>query len=265
MSTFYTNLADGPISLLSRPLRAAGLALAMIIVAATAVDAQSRGNFDDADANHDGHVTLQEFEAYATKRLMSANGPMAQQFKKLSPTEQTARLQQRFETLDHGHKGYLDRNDWDSAESPVREPAGRRLGVPNKGLTLGGGISAVDPAHYQATNPVFSWSALGGRFAVALRPSLLWFSSPQGSGSVRVQRLSLAYSFSPSMTLSTLTQYDNASGHVTANTLYQWIIAPNRTLFVVWNHGSTPNPNLLQGGRTVGGDSAIVKLSWGFY
>jgi hypothetical protein len=130
-------------------------------------------------------------------------------------------------------------------------------------LTLEVESGALYSGHYQATNPVFAWSAPGGRLSVALRPSLLWFSSPQGSGSVRAQRLSLAYSFSPSMTLSTLTQYDNASGQVTANTLYQWIIAPNRTLFVVWNHGSAPDPNLLQGGRSIGGDSALVKLSWG--
>jgi hypothetical protein len=132
-------------------------------------------------------------------------------------------------------------------------------------LTLEGESGALYSGRYRAANPVFAWSAPGGRLNIALRPALLWFYSPQGSGSVRAQRLSLAYSFSPSMTLSTLTQYDNVSRQVTANTLYQWIIAPNRTLFVVWNHGSTPNPNLLQGGRTIGGDNAVVKLSWGFY
>jgi hypothetical protein len=116
--------------------------------------------------------------------------------------------------------------------------------------------------HYRATNPMLAWSAPGGCFNVALRPSLFWFYSPQGNGSVRAQRLSVAYSFSPSMTISTLTQYDR---RVIGNTLYKWIIAPNRTLFVVWNHGATLNPNLLQGGGTVGGDSAVVKLSWGFY
>jgi hypothetical protein len=116
--------------------------------------------------------------------------------------------------------------------------------------------------HYRATNPVLAWSAPGGCFSVALRPSIFWFYSAQGSGSVRAERLSVAYSFSPSMTLSTVTQYDR---RVIANTLYQWIIAPNRTLFVVWNHGATINPNLLQGGGTIGGDSAVVKLSWGFY
>ena len=129
-------------------------------------------------------------------------------------------------------------------------------------VTVEAEAGALYSGHYRATNPIFSWSAPGGCFSAALRPSLLWFYGPQGSGSVRAQRLSLAYSFSPSMTLSTLTQYDD---RVIANTLYEWIIAPNRTLFVVWNHGSTPNPNLLQGGRPIGGDSAVIKLSWGFY
>jgi Ca2+-binding EF-hand superfamily protein len=71
-----------------------------------------RGNFGDADGNHDGHVDLQEFEAYATNRLMAANGVVAQRFKQLSPDEQVTRLQQRFDRMDRGHKGYLNRNDW---------------------------------------------------------------------------------------------------------------------------------------------------------
>jgi len=70
-----------------------------------------KGNFDDADANHDGRVTFQEYEAYTANRLMAANGPRVQSFKQLSPQEQAARLQQRFEKRDNGHKGYLDRND----------------------------------------------------------------------------------------------------------------------------------------------------------
>jgi Ca2+-binding EF-hand superfamily protein len=91
-------------------------AIALVAVFAGAAWAQAqmrRGNFADADANHDGHVTLQEFEAYAAARLMAANGPVAQRFKELSPQDQTARLQQRFEKLDRGGKGYLDRSDWD--------------------------------------------------------------------------------------------------------------------------------------------------------
>jgi MipA family protein len=158
------------ISLLGWSLKATGLAVSMVMVAVAAAAAQPHGNFDDADANHDGRVTLQEFEAYATSRLMSANGPMAQKFKKLSPTEQTARLQQRFEEMDHGHKGYLDRSDWNSAEALVREAAGRRLGVPNEGLSIGGGISAVDPAYvgyHRRIDPFPLVSYRYGRFFLA--------------------------------------------------------------------------------------------------
>jgi hypothetical protein len=56
---------------------AGAIALVAVFAGATCAQAQMmRGNFDDADANHDGRVTLQEFEAYATGRLMAANGPM---------------------------------------------------------------------------------------------------------------------------------------------------------------------------------------------
>ncbi len=77
-----------------------------------AAHAQMRGNFDSADTNHDGRVSLQKFEAYATNRLTAANGMQAQRFKQMTPQEQMARLQQRFDQIDRAHKGYLDRNDW---------------------------------------------------------------------------------------------------------------------------------------------------------
>jgi hypothetical protein len=100
-----------------RSTKRASLALTALAAMATLVgvsvaQAQMRGNFDDADMNRDGHVTLQEYENYVTSRLAAANGRLAQRFKKLSPQDQAARLQQRFEKMDHGKKGYLDRNDW---------------------------------------------------------------------------------------------------------------------------------------------------------
>jgi Ca2+-binding EF-hand superfamily protein len=94
------------------PAGVAALAVAVALFAAPGAEAQMKGKFDDADANHDGRVTFQEYQAYVTSRLAAANGPRAQKFKALSPQDQAARLQQRFETLDSGHKGYLDRDDW---------------------------------------------------------------------------------------------------------------------------------------------------------
>ena len=91
------------------------LAAAVVVIGVPVAQAQMKGNFDAADINHDGRVTLQEYEAYATNRLMAANGRLAQKFKQMSPQQQAARLQQRFEKLDHGHKGYVDRNDWNDS------------------------------------------------------------------------------------------------------------------------------------------------------
>jgi hypothetical protein len=92
--------------------RCATLALAMTLAALPPALARMRGNFDDADANHDGRVTLQEFMAYATRSLSAASGPRAQRFNHLDPQQQSALLQQRFNKADTGHKGYLDRGDW---------------------------------------------------------------------------------------------------------------------------------------------------------
>lgn len=94
------------------PLKIVALAMLATLAGTPLAQAQMKGNFDDADANHDGHVTLQEYEAYATGSLMARNGRLAQRFKQLSPQEQAARLQQRFDGMDKGHKGYLDRSDW---------------------------------------------------------------------------------------------------------------------------------------------------------
>ena len=60
-------------STVRRSLRIAALVTVMAFGAGCAVHAQVRGNFDDADTNHDGHVTLQEFQAYATARLAAAS------------------------------------------------------------------------------------------------------------------------------------------------------------------------------------------------
>lgn len=95
--------------------RQAGVAALVALLGLTgtcAAQAQMKGNFDDADANHDGRVTLQEYKDYTTARLANASGRLARRFKQLSPEDQAARLQKRFDKMDHGQKGYLDRKDW---------------------------------------------------------------------------------------------------------------------------------------------------------
>lgn len=95
-------------------LKLAALAIVAAVAGMPGAQAQVKGNFDEADVNHDGHVTLQEYEAYITNRLMNANGRRAQRFQQMTPQERDAALQRRFERLDRGHKGYLDRDDWNS-------------------------------------------------------------------------------------------------------------------------------------------------------
>src|ERR1700748_952612 len=87
----------------------AGLAVAGIAIPA---QAQMRGNFADADTNHDGKVSFQEYHAYASQQLRSRSGRMAQRFKSLSPQEQQTRLKQRFDAADSDHNGFLDRKEW---------------------------------------------------------------------------------------------------------------------------------------------------------
>jgi outer membrane protein len=128
-------------------MTATALACVVLFAGTRVAHSQARASFDEADANHDGRVTLQEFETYATKRLMAATGPVAQKFKHLSPQDQEARLQKRFEEADKGHKGYLDRTDWDAAEIRGKGPSGALRGVPKQGLSLGAGVIEADPGY----------------------------------------------------------------------------------------------------------------------
>lgn len=84
----------------------------MTFAVAPAAYAQIQGDFAAADANHDGRVTLQEFQAYATQKLMAANGPMAQRFKQMNPVQQAKIIKKRFDRTDTSQKGYLTPQDW---------------------------------------------------------------------------------------------------------------------------------------------------------
>jgi MipA family protein len=125
------------------PMIGAALALLVLFAGARAAHSQTQSTFDDADTNHDGRVTLQEFQDYATKLLEEATGPAARKFKQLTPQEQETRIQNRFNKADKGHKGYLDRSDWGAAVAPLGEPPG----VPKEGLSLGAVLIEEDPGY----------------------------------------------------------------------------------------------------------------------
>ncbi|MDE2196705.1 MAG: carbohydrate binding family 9 domain-containing protein [Gammaproteobacteria bacterium] len=128
-----------------------------------------------------------------------------------------------------------------------------------------GEIGDLYNGHYHDFFPNISWAAPGGHFTATLLSGALWIYTPQGNGIVRVSELNLGYSFTPDLTVSTLTQYNDISRNVSENAILQWNIQPDRVLYVVWNHGLTLNPNLFQGQQTITGNTAVVKLVWGFY
>jgi hypothetical protein len=131
-------------------------------------------------------------------------------------------------------------------------------------VTLEGERGALYDGDYEASYPALNLSALGGRLNAAIQPAFVWFHGPQGRGSVRAQQLKAVYSFTPDLSLQSLIEYDTVTHAVSTNSLLEWIIQPNRILHVVWNHGLTLNPNLLQGRQTLAGTTFLVKVDWGF-
>ena len=118
---------------------------------------------------------------------------------------------------------------------------------------------------FDALYPTLAWAAPGGHFNVNFQPGWFWIRSPQGNGVLRTATLNLNYSFTPNLTLGTLTQYDDITHGYSENAILQWNIQPDRTFYAIWNHGLTTNPNLLQGQQTAAGNTLTVKLVWGFY
>lgn len=119
--------------------------------------------------------------------------------------------------------------------------------------------------HYHDLVPQISWAAPGGHFTSSLASGAIWVYTPTGNGILRFSQMSIGYSFTPDLTLSTLTQYNNISHNTSENAILQWNIQTDRILYVVWNHGLTLNPNLLQGTQTITGNTVVVKLVWGIY
>jgi hypothetical protein len=92
---------------------ALGIALGLTFI--SAAHAKNLGSFTSADVNHDGCVTLPEFSAYETKRLMAAHWFIPHVFQQMTPQEQAAHLQARFEQLAASHKGCIDQREWNGS------------------------------------------------------------------------------------------------------------------------------------------------------
>ncbi len=92
-------------------MKAIAFAVIALCVASTA-QAQSPRRFDRIDSDHDGRISLQEFESAMGNRLMKGKGRFAEKFRALDPEQQATALQRRFHKLDKDHKGYLIPGDF---------------------------------------------------------------------------------------------------------------------------------------------------------
>lgn len=132
-------------------------------------------------------------------------------------------------------------------------------------FSMSGEWGEIYNGHYHDLMPQISWATPGGHFSSSLAAGSIWAYTPTGNGILRFAQMRLNYSFTPNLTLSTLTQYNNVSHTTSENAILQWNIQPDRIFYLVWNHGLTLNPNLLQGTQTITGDTLVAKLVWGFY
>ncbi len=132
-------------------------------------------------------------------------------------------------------------------------------------FSMSGEFGGIFSGHYHDIVPQLSLATPGGHFTSSLAAGAIWIYTPTGNGILRFAQMSVGYSFTPDLTLSTLSQYNNISHNVSENAILQWNIHSDRILYVVWNHGLTLNPNLLQGQQTITGNSMVFKLAWGFY
>lgn len=73
-------------------------------------------DFNDADTNHDGHLSFDEFDTEVRKILSSRDDFSSRGFAMLPTSAQDAVLNDEFHKMDQGQKGYLNVNDWQIPE-----------------------------------------------------------------------------------------------------------------------------------------------------
>lgn len=115
MTAAFNNLATriGAFALLS-PLLLGVIGPALSDRARAQDDSEDRrqASFQMADANHDGHISQDEFVAFARARMASSGGMRAAMFSHLAPEDQKSRLDTKFAQMDAAGKGYLTLDDW---------------------------------------------------------------------------------------------------------------------------------------------------------
>ncbi|MBV1838300.1 EF-hand domain-containing protein [Acetobacter estunensis] len=74
--------------------------------------AERQSTFEKVDANHDGHISWDEFRVGVTAILEKENSWRAAGFRTMFPGQQQSILRSNFDKMDTGHKGYLVFSEW---------------------------------------------------------------------------------------------------------------------------------------------------------
>jgi hypothetical protein len=69
-----------------------------------------------------------------------------------------------------------------------------------------------------------------------------WVRLPQGNFQTRLMLYTIAYAFSPLLTMSNTVQYDTDSQNIGVQSRVRWIIKPGNELYLVVNHAWQQNP-----------------------
>ena len=69
-------------------------------------------SFSEADKNHDGKISFEEFEIYVRSYLRKKSNFESSGFSMLPYSTQEAILKDHFDKMDVRHKGYLVQTEW---------------------------------------------------------------------------------------------------------------------------------------------------------
>jgi Ca2+-binding EF-hand superfamily protein len=78
---------------------------------AAAPEAAPLAPFETVDGDHDGHISYDEFHAFALADIAKSGGLRAK-MAAVHPDKAEQRIRERFEALDSKHQGYITQDEW---------------------------------------------------------------------------------------------------------------------------------------------------------
>jgi Domain of unknown function (DUF5916) len=115
------------------------------------------------------------------------------------------------------------------------------------------------------TIPYLRWTTPNNRWRFEFNNETDWVSLREGNFVQRLYQLKASYSFDTDLAFSSFTQYDTDTHHVGVNAQIRWMIAPQRDLYVVFNHEVAPSLAEPNAGYLPLSNSVTVKFQWNFY